>query len=111
MVNLDLVSEFSRTHCIAICAVLVPAILLATCQTMLLTLFRRPIAQVGLTALAGWGFALVMILHVITWWAIGVVMAPTYILSALACLCAMTNAVTLGIAWKRRTLKLTQAIG
>lgn len=35
--------------------------------------------------------AIVLLLHVISWWAIGVVMLPTYILPVLAITCLMIN--------------------
>ncbi|WP_348250389.1 hypothetical protein [Leptolyngbya sp. NM2-A1] len=36
-------------------------------------------------------FALALLLHDFTWFSIGVVMAPTYILLALACVCLSLN--------------------
>ncbi|HEY9644116.1 MAG TPA: hypothetical protein V6C57_26725, partial [Coleofasciculaceae cyanobacterium] len=78
MLDISAVFEFSRTHCIAICAVLVPANLLATLQTMLWVWFRRPFAQVQRMAALASILALILLLHVITWWVVGVVMAPTY---------------------------------
>jgi hypothetical protein len=83
--------EFSRSHCIAICAVLVPANLLATLQTMLLAGFRRSLFQVQLMAIVACVYALALLLHVFTWFAIGVVMAPTFILTFLGCLCLTIN--------------------
>jgi hypothetical protein len=83
--------EFSRSHCIAICAVLVPANLLATLQTMLLAGFRRSLFQVQLMAIVACVYALALLLHVFTWFAIGVVMAPTFILTFLGCLCLAIN--------------------
>lgn len=83
--------EFSRSHCIAICAALVPANLLATLQTMLFAGFRRPPFQVKLMALAASVYAFALLLHVFTWFAIGVVMAPTFILTFLGCLCLVIN--------------------
>lgn len=91
MFDLDTLFEFSRSHCIAICALLVPATLLATLQTMLLAGFRRPPFQVQLTATVASLYALVLVLHVFTWFAIGVVMAPTYILTVLGCVCLAIN--------------------
>ena len=41
--------EFSRSHCVEICAFLVPANLLATLRTLFLTGFRRPASQVWLS--------------------------------------------------------------
>jgi hypothetical protein len=83
--------DLSRTYCIPICAVLVPANLMATLQTMLLSGFCRPIAQVQLMALVSSLYASILLLHVFTWFAIGVVMAPTYILTVLGCVCITIN--------------------
>jgi hypothetical protein len=105
-------SEFSRTHCVAICAALVPANLLATSQTMLFAGLGRPIAQVHLMAKVSSLYALLLLLHVVTWLAIGVVMAPTYILTFLGCLCLLANLGSVAIATKgitaRRIIKLVE---
>lgn len=106
MPDFNLLSEFSRDHCIAVCAVLVPANLLATLQTMLFVWFGRPIAQVYSITAAASLYALLIILHVITWLAIGVVMLPTYILSVLGCVCLLINFSALLIATHRsRTIQ------
>jgi hypothetical protein len=89
--DLNTLFELSRTYCIPICAVLVPANLLATLQTMLFSRFCRPTAQVQLMALVGSFYALILLLHVFTWFAVGVVMAPTYILTVLGCVCICIN--------------------
>lgn len=83
--------EFSRAHCVAICGGLVPLNLLLTLQTMILTGLQRPQRQVRLAAAFACLPAGVMVLHVWTWWMIGVVMAPTFILSGLACICVGIN--------------------
>ncbi|WAL58394.1 hypothetical protein [Thermocoleostomius sinensis] len=90
--------EFSRTHCVAICAVLVPANLLATLQTLLLIWFRRSPKQIYAMSLAASLYALLLILHVLTWLAIGVVMLPTYILTGLGSLCLLINLVAVALA-------------
>lgn len=91
MSDFNALFEFSRANCLAICAFLVPANLLFTLQTLILTGLCRPQSQV----LAGAGLAcipaLVMIFHVFTWWMVGVVMAPTFILLALATTCLSLN--------------------
>jgi putative exporter of polyketide antibiotics len=97
MLDINALFEFSRTHCVAICAVLVPANLVATSQTLLLTGFSRPIAQIQVMALAASLYGLLLILHVLTWLAIGVVMAPTYILTFLGCLCIGLNLTCVAI--------------
>ncbi|HAA30112.1 MAG TPA: hypothetical protein DCE56_23555 [Cyanobacteria bacterium UBA8553] len=83
--------EFSRTHCIAICAFLVPANLLFTLQTIIVTGLGRPQVQMRKAAVLACIPALVMVLHVFTWLMIGVIMAPTYILLALGSICLGTN--------------------
>lgn len=90
MQEIEFIADFSRNHCIAICAVLVPANLIATLQTLLFAC-AGSIRQTGLMASVSSLYALTMLLHVATWWAIGVVMAPTYILSALAIVCLLWN--------------------
>jgi phosphate/sulfate permease len=91
MLELNSIAEFSRCHCIGICAVLVPTNLLLTIATMLSTALGRSTstiyATVGLSILP----AVVLLLHVITWWSIGIVMLPTYILPVLAVTCLTIN--------------------
>ncbi|AFY42281.1 hypothetical protein [Nostoc sp. PCC 7107] len=91
MLDFHTLAEFSRSNCIGICAFLVPANLIATLLTIILTALRRPLSQlqpvVGIATI----FALVMILHVYSWFVVGVVMAPTYILMSLAITCLLTN--------------------
>jgi hypothetical protein len=93
VLNLQALAEFSRTHCVSICAFLVPATLVATTLTMIFTALRCPPARVWQAAGVAGFFALVMILHVATWLSIGVIMAPTYILLGLASTCLLTNLV------------------
>ncbi|MCT7986086.1 hypothetical protein NG796_22675 [Laspinema sp. A4] len=87
----DLICEFSRTHCIAICAFLVPANLLATLQTLIFMGLGTQKLQIRVMAAIASFYAVVMVLHVLSWFLIGVVMAPTYILLALASLCLSIN--------------------
>lgn len=91
MLDLNTLAEFSRTNCIGICAFLVPANLLTTLVTMILTWKQHSLQQVQQVAGIAIAFALVMVLHVYTWFAIGVVMAPTYILLWLAVTCLFAN--------------------
>ncbi|MEH1806589.1 hypothetical protein [Nostoc sp.] len=91
MLDFNTLAEFSRGNCISICAFLVPANLLVTISTMILVALRRPSYQVWQSAGIASFFASVMILHVYTWFMIGVVMAPTYILLCLAITCLVTN--------------------
>jgi hypothetical protein len=91
MLELNNIAEFSRCHCIGICAVLVPINLSLTIMTMLSTALDRSKAIVDTTVALSILPALVLLLHVISWWAIGVVMLPTYILPVLAITCLMIN--------------------
>ncbi len=91
MLDFNTLAEFSRANCVTICAFLVPANLLVTILTMVLTALRRPSHQIWQSAAIASFFASVMILHVYTWFMIGVVMAPTYILMSLAITCLLTN--------------------
>jgi hypothetical protein len=91
MLDLNTLAEFSRTNCIGICAFLVPANLLTTLVTLILAFQQRPSLQVRQSAGIAIAFALVMVLHVYTWFAIGVVMAQTYILLSLGVSCFFTN--------------------
>lgn len=89
--------EFSRTHCLGICAFLVPANLLTSGVIL---------------GLVGWGYAgwlcwaigglsslwaVLMLLHVLSWFAIGVVQMPTFVLCGLALVCLGINLWT--IVW------------
>ncbi len=91
MIELGSIAEFSRCHCIGICAVLVPTNMLITSATMLFAALDRSPAiiatSIGLSILP----AITLLLHVATWWAIGVVMLPTYILPFLAITCLVIN--------------------
>ncbi|MBE9166665.1 hypothetical protein IQ238_03660 [Pleurocapsales cyanobacterium LEGE 06147] len=92
MFNINLLFEFSRNHCVAICTLMVPANLLLTLRTISLVGRRlRSQIQVQQAMVTASFFASIMLLHVFTWFIIGVVMAPTYILLTLACVCLSLN--------------------
>ena len=91
MFDFNTLAEFSRTDCIGICALLIPANLVATSLTVIFTLFRYSPAQVYLAAGIGNILAVAMLLHVFTWFMIGVVMLATYILLGLGSICLFTN--------------------
>jgi asparagine N-glycosylation enzyme membrane subunit Stt3 len=91
MLDFNALFEFSRANCIAICAFLVPANLLLTLRTIVFTGLSRPQVQVRQAAVLACIPALVMILHVWTWFLIGVIMAPTFILLWLASTCLGIN--------------------
>lgn len=92
MIDLNSLSEFSRNHCIAICGFLVPANLLATLQTLIIVGLNRPRYQVQRATAIAITCALAMVLHVYTWFAVGVIMMPTYILLLLGSVCLCLNA-------------------
>lgn len=91
MLHFDTLTQFSCTHCIAICTFLVPANLLATVQTLILTGLRRPTVQIRLATVLASCLAVAMLLHVFSWFAIGVVRIPTYVLLWLAGTCLGVN--------------------
>jgi len=91
MFDFNTLCDFSRANCLGICSFLVPANLVATSLTMLLTALGRPKVQVWQAAGIASILALVMVLHVFTWFMIGVVMVPTYILLWLGTSCLLTN--------------------
>ena len=96
MLDFNTVTEFSHTYCIAICAFLVPANLLATLMTGILTGLNRPKVQVRASVVVASLFATAMIFHVFTWFAIVVVMPPTYILLLMAIVCLAINMWAIG---------------
>jgi hypothetical protein len=91
MFNIDLLFEFSRNHCVAICAFLVPANLFLTLRTLWLVGRPHSQSQVQQAMITASFFALILLLHNFTWFIIGVVMAPTYILLVLALVCLSLN--------------------
>lgn len=91
MFDFHTLAEFSRAYCVSICAFLVPANLVATSLTIAFAVLRRPPVQVWQATGIASIFALAMILHVFTWFQVGVVMAPTYILLWLGSTCLLTN--------------------
>lgn len=94
MLDFNSLFEFSRTNCVGICAFLVPANLLTTALTLTLTGLARSPRQIFLAAGVASLFSGIMVLHVLTWFLIGVVMMPTYILLSLGSLCLATNLIT-----------------
>jgi len=91
MLDLHCLNEFSRSHCLTICAFLVPANLIATSQTILFTILRRSPVQIFSISTMAITYATLMILHVISWYIVGVVMAPTFILMFLGITCLVIN--------------------
>lgn len=91
MLNLDSIIEFSHIYCIAICGVLVPMNVLASLQPIIFTALRRPKQEINLMALVASFYALMIILHVGSWFIVGVVRIQTFILLWFASCCLITN--------------------
>jgi hypothetical protein len=91
LMDINAISEFSRTNCIAICAFLVPANLLSALLTIGAISLDRPPSQVRWAAGLGSLCAVTMVLHVSTWFSIGVVQAETFILLSLGATCLSLN--------------------
>ncbi|MEM7554552.1 MAG: hypothetical protein AAF378_10700 [Cyanobacteria bacterium P01_A01_bin.84] len=106
MLDFSSIGEFSRTNCVSICGFLVPANLLATIAAIALSALGRPSSQVLRIASVGSMLAVIMILHVYTWFAVGVVMAPTYILLCLAITCCICNLGAVIVHYKYPGVKL-----
>ncbi len=77
-VLLSYLCEFSRNNCVALCAFLVPANLLAASTTLLLRIMGRGAISVLSASAVGGLLAVAMFLHVATWLIIGVVMPATF---------------------------------
>ncbi|MBF2084171.1 hypothetical protein [Thermoleptolyngbya sp. C42_A2020_037] len=86
------IGDFSRAHCLAICAVLVPANLLATLQTLIFVGCNRSCSAIRWITSAASVYAILMLMHVLTWFVVGVVMPPTFVLTGLGGLCLGLNA-------------------
>ncbi len=89
--NPTTILEFSRNNCLGICALLVPASLIATSQTLILvfrnTSPRYRYFSVGLASF----FAILQILHVASWFVIGIVTPVSFILLSLSSFCLFLN--------------------
>ncbi|ELR97951.1 hypothetical protein GLO73106DRAFT_00017700 [Gloeocapsa sp. PCC 73106] len=95
MCETNFLFEFSRHYCLTICAVMVPANLVLTGRTIFLALTRASQSKLTQTAWIGVGLVSILLLHVFSWFAIGVVMTPSYVLIALASLCLTINLLAL----------------
>jgi hypothetical protein len=97
----SVVGDFSRSHCVAICAFLVPANLIATSQTILFTILKRSSIQIFTISAIAIIYALLMIAHVISWYIVGVVMAPTFILMFLGIIYLAVNLTAIWLKVKQ----------
>lgn len=96
MLDFATVLQFSHSHCLAICAVLVPLNLLATLQTLILVGREQPRRFIQGSAALALLLATVLVLHVLSWLVVGVIMAPTYILFLLGSVCWVLNSWAIG---------------
>ncbi|GFE69502.1 hypothetical protein [Chroococcus sp. FPU101] len=95
MNTLNSLAEFSRIHCISICAFLVPANLVATFLTLRFSFIQASTRQMlPIVAIAS-TLALALFLHVGTWFIVGVIMPPTFILCGLGLTCLVVNYIAL----------------
>ncbi|UZQ53713.1 hypothetical protein OOK60_14600 [Trichothermofontia sichuanensis B231] len=85
-------ADFSRSHCLSICAWLVPANLLTSAVILGLVGWRGlgNLVRVAVGVSSLW--AGLMVLHVLSWFTIGVVQVPTFVLCGLAIVCLGINA-------------------
>jgi hypothetical protein len=91
MIDYNYLADFSRNHCISICAFLLPANLLTTLLTMIVSALLRPISKVYYAAGFASIFSVLMSFHVYTWFEVGVVRIHTFILLWLAVSCVFCN--------------------
>ncbi len=91
MFDLISITEFSRNNCISICAFLVPANLLATLLSLIFIVTKPSRIQLLTSVAIATLFAITLSLHVASWWIVGVIQAPTFILLALATVCIALN--------------------
>ena len=90
MFDIEPIFQFSRDNCVAICAFLVPANLIATISTIVLLVLQRPV-QLRFSATVATAFALTLFLHIATWFFVGVVTPVTFILAGLGTTCIVIN--------------------
>jgi hypothetical protein len=83
--------EFSRCHCIAICAGLVPFNLILSFLTLVYVVRQASPRLIQKNAIAVYGGVTLMVLHVSTWFLVGVVMIPTFLLPAFGAVCVAIN--------------------
>ena len=83
--------NLSRAYCVEICSWLVPLTLITTVNTLVSIGCPESLWRGRLSALSACLLAGIMVLHVTSWFVIGVVKAPTFVLTGLACLCFGIN--------------------
>ncbi|MGB2925015.1 MAG: hypothetical protein WBB82_06925 [Limnothrix sp.] len=83
----DQLCEFSRSHCIGICGCLVPFNLTLSCLTLVHVGRQMSPDAIRKMAIAVYCGVTIMVLHVSTWFLIGVVMIPTFVLPVFGAVC------------------------
>ncbi len=91
MFDFNNIIEFSHIYCVAICGLLVPMNVLASLQPIIFTVLHRPKKEINLMALVASFYALMIILHVGSWFIVGVVRIQTFILLLFASCSLITN--------------------
>ena len=86
-----LLGEFSRNNCVSICTFLVPANLLATLLSLIFIVVKPTRIHLLTSVTVATLLAIILSLHVASWWIFGVIQAPTFILLALATVCISLN--------------------
>ncbi|CAN1210906.1 hypothetical protein TUMEXPCC7403_11950 [Tumidithrix helvetica PCC 7403] len=76
---------------------------IATLQTMIFVFLRRSSFQMFAMTSMAIAYALTMIFHVFTWFIVGVVMAPTFILLGLGGVCLAINFMAIYIQLRHRS--------
>ena len=89
--DLEPIFEFSRNNCVTICSFLIPANLLATILTFILSVTGQSLSRICLCLAIAATLAMTLFLHVSTWFAIGVITPVTFILLGLGTTCLLTN--------------------
>lgn len=92
-------ADFSRTHCVGICAALVPLMLMATILCLGLAYWQPGRRRIGAAYLMTIAVCGLMVLHVSSWFSIGVVTPITFILLGLSMTCLTAG----GLAWRSPT--------
>jgi hypothetical protein len=87
----DQLCEFSRSHCIGICGCLVPFNLFLSLLTLIYVGRQMSPRVVERMAIAVYCGVTIMVLHVSTWFLIGVVMVPTFVLPVFGAVCVAIN--------------------
>ena len=93
--DLEPIFEFSRNNCVTICSFLIPANLLATIFTFILSVTGQPLSRIGFSLAIAATLAMTLFLHISTWFAIGVITPVTFILFGLGTTCLLANVLVM----------------